>query len=59
MRVMIAKVNMDIIRGFYPRAKFVELTRNTCEFSISEPKFAELYKAVRDAGYNPFSLLYW
>lgn len=56
---MIAKVNMDIIRGFYPRAKFVELTRNTCEFSISEPKFAELYKAVRDAGYNPFSLLYW
>ncbi|NBU73203.1 MAG: hypothetical protein EBS53_17475 [Bacteroidetes bacterium] len=59
MRVMIAKVNMDIIRGFYPRAKFVENSRNTCLLKISEAKFHELYKAVRDAGYNPFSLLYW
>ena len=56
---MIAKVNMDIIRGFYPRAKFVENSRNTCLLKISEAKFHELYKAVRDAGYNPFSLLYW
>jgi hypothetical protein len=59
MNVLIAKQNQDIIKEILPKVEFQDSTTNTCFFKVSEKKFIELRKAVREKGYNPYSLMAW
>lgn len=59
MNVLIAKANEPIISELYPKAKFVESTKNTSTFKIGEKAFINLRQAVRDRGINPYSLMSW
>ena len=58
MTVLIAKQNQEIIKGI-SKVKFIESTKNTCTFNISEKKFLNLLSEIRLLGYNPYALMSW
>ena len=55
--VLIVKANEEIIKYFYPRAKFTDSTEHTCTFRISEKSMLKLIANVENAGYNRFALM--
>lgn len=59
MIVLIAKQNESIIKGILPKVTFVESTKNTSTFKVTEKRFKVLYGEVKLLGYNPFSLMSW
>ena len=59
MQVMITKVNEDFIAGLLPKVKFVESTKNTSIFEISEAKLKKLIEKTDAMGINRYALFYF
>lgn len=59
MTVLVARANESIIKGLYPKANFVESTKNTSTFNIGNAALEKLIQKVRENGYNPYALMVW
>ena len=60
IQVLIATANLPIIEeNTFAKLKVRQETQNTSHFWISEQAFQNLYKRLKDKGYNPFALMYW
>ena len=59
MKILIAKQNQDIIRGYVSNINFYEAPKNTCFFRFPESNFQKLYNYIKQKGYNPFAIMYW
>jgi predicted proteasome-type protease len=59
MTVLVAKVNEPIIKELYPKANFIEWSKNTSTFNIGVVSFQKLIQKVRENGYNPYALMTW
>ncbi len=58
MIVLIAKQNQDVISKIH-KVNFVESTKTTCTFRVSEKKFLHILSEVTLLGYNPYALMNW
>jgi predicted proteasome-type protease len=59
MTVLVAKANEPIIKELYPKANFIESSKNTSTFNIGDAAFRKLIQKVRENGYNPYALMMW
>ena len=59
MKILIAKQSEEVIKQILPKVKFVESTKNTTEFIVSEKTFHKLYREVKTLGYNPHAFMAW
>jgi len=59
MDILIIKANEKIFSNINPKLKFVESTKNTSIFKITEKKFIELRNKLRELGFNPYSIMSW
>lgn len=59
MKVLIVKENQEIFKQYNPKFVFEDKTKNTCTFIIPAKKFGDLYRWVKDQGFNPFALMVW
>ena len=61
MTILITKQNQEFIQSLIPatKLKFVEETKNTTIFNLSEKKFLKLRNEIREKGLNPYALMYW
>lgn len=60
MQVLTATKNIEIIQAHtFAKLKPTQETENTSRFWISEEAFQNLYKRLKENGFNPFALMYW
>jgi hypothetical protein len=57
MTILIATANAEIVKKYFTRAKFTPSTANTCTFGTTEKTYKKAVIAMREDGYNRFSLL--
>lgn len=60
MTVLIATANKDLVQDLVTnKLKFVESTKHTCTFNISEKKFEQMLESAGARGYNRYALFTW
>jgi hypothetical protein len=57
MKILIAKANEPFFKELDEQIKFNKATKNTSWFSISEKKYEQLVKTLREWGFNTFALM--
>jgi hypothetical protein len=57
MTILIATANTEIVKKYFPRAKFTPSTANTCTFGTTEKTYWKALDAIQKDGINQFALL--
>lgn len=61
---MIAKQNRGPFKIWFHQIagkelQFEEITKNTCEFTLTKKQFKNLYNTIKAAGSNPHAAMFW
>ena len=59
MQVLITNNNIDFFNGLKKGLKITPSTKNTSVINCTEKTFNTLRQGVRDAGFNPYSVMAW
>lgn len=57
--VVITNTNREFFKKIDSKIKFIDNTINTCSFRVNEQRFIKIRNGVREAGCNPFAVMYW